>query len=126
MSYPWAGFGPLLFEGDEGPVFGSDTGWNRVPSLDRARPLGSTRDSVVTLALGSFERSFEVYLTPTRATFLESLLATAATFTDWDRPDPDSRSALLSAFSRMELVKASCAKDGTLSRWHCRVTLVSL
>lgn len=127
MSYPWPSFGAaFLFERSEQPLYGSDLGWNsQSPTIDRRRPLGSATDSIVTLAVGSAERTFEVYLTPTRARVLEALVTTTAVLTDWEKPDPDSRAAYLLSVVRLELLKSVCFDGVTLARWRCALHFIS-
>lgn len=125
MAYPWPGFGSILFARDEIPIFGTDMGWQRLPSIDRARPLGSATDSIVTTAAGSATRSFEVYLSPTRLAALEALVNTTATFTDWGRPTPDSRSAFLFTLLNLERLAVKCHDGVTRQRFRVRVELIS-
>lgn len=126
MSYPFAGLGSFLFDRDEHPIFSSDMGWNRArPSIDRQRPLGSATDSIVTIALGSAERSFSMYLSPDRAVELEQMVNTTADFTDWTRPEPDTRQAFLASVIRQEIVQVICTDGVTRARWRCSVSLVS-
>ncbi len=35
MAYPWPGFSSFLFTREEIPIFGTDMGWQRLPSIDR-------------------------------------------------------------------------------------------
>jgi len=126
MSYPWAGFGTFLFARDEQPIFGSDTGWDRDPSYSEQRPLGSAIDSIVTMALGSARRSFACYLSPDRFDALEALVNTAAAFTDWKRPTPDSRSAFLETLHPVDqYVMVVCSDGVTRRRIQATVALVS-
>lgn len=91
--YPYPSFGGFQFKRDE--HFYTDTNWVKTPSYQRQRPLGSATDVALALAIGSAERSFELYLTPTRFAQIEAMLNTRATLTDWGRPVPDSREAFL-------------------------------
>ena len=126
MSYPFSGFGTFLFDREEQPVFGSDLGWNRPsPSVERSRPLGSSTDSIVTLAIGSAERSFEMYLSPQRVRDLEARVTTTGLLTDWERPDPDSRQAFLVSVVRQQLLNISCWDGVTRARWRVSVRFVS-
>lgn len=117
MAYPWPGFGTFVFTREERPIHGSDTGWQRDhPNYDVAMPLGSSRDSVVLIAVGSARRSFECYLSPTRYTALEALLTTSAVFTDWSQPTPDSRQAVLMALSAIDQYVTMRCSDGVTRR----------
>lgn len=125
MAYPFPGFGTFMFQRSEWPLFGTDTGWNRELSVAQARPLGSSRDSVVTLAAGSQVRSFECLLTPTRYAELLALLNTTATFVDWERPVPNSQSAFLKTVTQSEWLRSANPDDtGTRKRIRTRVELV--
>jgi hypothetical protein len=127
VAYPWAGFGTFQFSRDEQPIFGSDTGWARPqPSYSQSRPLGSATDSIVTLAMGSAVRSYEVYLTPTRFTALEALVNTRGLHTDWNRPTPDSRQAFLaSLIPQDQNVMVVCDDGVTRRRIRAVVELIS-
>lgn len=91
--YPYPSFGGFQFHKDES--WYSDTNWVKIPSYQRSRPLGSATDVAIALSIGSAERSFELYLTPTRFSQLEGMVNTTAQFTDRGRPIPDSRQAFL-------------------------------
>ncbi|KKN05740.1 hypothetical protein LCGC14_1084330 [marine sediment metagenome] len=123
--FPWPGFSSILFTRDEIPIFGTDMGWQRLPSIDRTRALGSATDSIVTTAAGSATRSFEIYLSPTRLAALEALVNTTGTFTDWERPTPDSRSAFLRALLNLERLTVKCNDGTTRQRFRVRVELIS-
>ncbi len=129
MSYPFAGFGTVLFTREEMPLPGTDVGWVRSPTYSRVRPLGSARDSILTLAIGSAERSWELYLAPARLAALEALLNSTATLVDWDRPVPDQRSAFLTGVEPQEFVAVACRDDGsspgTARRIRTKLTWVS-
>jgi len=126
MPYPWPSFGSFLFEEGEAPIFGTDIGWGRSLKLSQESPLGSATDSIVALAVGSAMREFECLLPPSRFTQLEALLNTAALFTDWERPAPDSRSAYLRAVEPINrTVVVNCPDGSTLRRVRTRVSLVS-
>lgn len=125
MAYPWPGFDTFLFTRDEAPITGSDTGWNQAPSYARSRPLGGTSDSIVTLAIGSAERTLEVFLSPDRFAALAALVNTSATFTDWERPTPDSRSAFLTSLQQQEFVAVRCSDGSTQKRIRTAINLVS-
>ena len=125
MPYPWPSFGSFLFARDETPIWGSDQGWRRSPTYARRRPLGSATDSVLTLAIGSADRSFELYLSPSRLAILEALVNTSALFTDWERPTPDSRTALLSLVEPLEWLAVACTDGTTQKRVRVNVVLVS-
>lgn len=122
MPYPWFSFGNFLFEREETPLLGSDTGWAISPSIARARALGSTTDSVLTVALGSMDRSFDLLLSPARYAALQALAGTTAVLTDWKRPTPDTRNAVLSGVVlSSEEIMVRC-HDGT-RQLKRRVTL---
>ena len=125
MAFPFAGFSSFLFTREEIPIFGTDLGWQRLPSIDRTRPLGSATDSIVTTAAGSATRAFELYLDPTRLAALEALVNTTATFTDWERPTPDSRSAFLSTLLNLQRLAVKCHDGVTRQRFRVRVELIS-
>lgn len=127
MSYPWPSFSTdFLFQRDEQPIFGTDTGWARAPSYSRSRPLGSATDSIVVLAIGSAIRSFECYLSPDRFDTLEGYINTSASFTDWERPTPDSRDAFLLQITPLDPdVRVVCSDGVTRKRIRTRVDLVS-
>lgn len=95
MAYPWPGFGTFQFTRAERPLDGLGGGWNYTPAEARSRALGAYSDSVVLLNVGSGTRQFDCYLSPARFNQLRALLWTVDTFTDWDRPVPDSRPARL-------------------------------
>lgn len=96
-----AGFGGFTFAADEGAAPGSDSGWVTTLKTDRATPLGSARDSIVTLGVGSATRAFEVSLTLARYAVLLALLNTVATFTDWE-DTPNSRAAFLAGVAPVD------------------------
>ena len=125
MAYPFAGFGSMLFPREEMPIFGTDMGWNRSPSLSRARPLGSATDSIVTLAIGSAVRTFELYLYPARFAQLQALVNTSAAFVDWERPTPDNRQAFLSKVEQVAWVASLCSDGTTEKKIRTRVELIS-
>jgi hypothetical protein len=125
MAYPWASFGAFLFQKEERPLHGSDSGWNRSPSVSRSRPLGASTDDIVALAIGSAERSFECHLTPSRFATLQALVNTTGTFVDWDRPTPDSRSAYLQRVTQVSWVAALCEDGTTQRKIRTRFDLVS-
>jgi fructose-1,6-bisphosphatase/inositol monophosphatase family enzyme len=125
MAYPWAGFGAFLFQREEWPLPDTDTGWNRSPSINRSRPLGSATDDIVALAIGSAERSFECHLSPSRYAALEALVNTTNSFTDWSRPIPDSRSAYLAKVTQLAWVAALCSDGSTERKIRARIELVS-
>lgn len=79
-----ATLGALTILGTEGPEAGSDTGWNREISFSNNRNLGSQRDSVLQMALGSHTRSFNVFLTRARFLAFQALQGASVTFTDWE------------------------------------------
>lgn len=125
MAYPFAGFGSFLFQRDEWPLPGTDTGWNRSPSISRSRPLGAATDDIVALAIGSAERNFECHVTPARFAALEALVNTSGAFIDWGRPTPDSRTAYLQRLTQLGSVAAICEDGQTRRKVRVRLELVS-
>jgi hypothetical protein len=117
-----AAFGGFTFATDEGPAPGTDTGWANQLSLDRARPLGSARDSIVTLAVGSATRAFQVSLTLARYAVLLAMINTVATFTDWESV-PDVRSAFLAGVTPVDQATPWSGETG--NRIAVRVELIS-
>ena len=79
-----ATIGGLTIQGTEGPVSGSDTGWNRDITVQQSRPLGSQIDVVLQMALGSHVRSFSLFLTRARFQAFYALQGTVVRFTDWE------------------------------------------
>lgn len=127
MGYPWPGFGTFKFAREEQPIFGTDTLWGRSPSYSRARPLGATVDSVVTMAIGSAVRTFECYLSPDRFDELEALVNTSGSFVDWKRPFPDSRDAFLLQLTIIDPdVRVVCSDGVTRQRVRTKLDLMSL
>lgn len=125
MAFPWPSLDTFLFERDERPLDGTDSGWNIRPSYSRSRALGANLDNVVTLAIGSAERSFEAYLAPARFSALSALVNTPATFTDWQQPDPDSRAAFILNVTELGRTRVLCSDGVTRERVHARVELLS-
>lgn len=123
MPFPWPSFGGFRFLGvNERPIFRTDRGWNISITTSRQRPLGTATDSIVTLAIGSASRSFELYLTPARFATLQALVNTTALFTDWDRPDPDSRQAFLASVMQLDRTPVKvCDSNGNPTRFPNRV-----
>lgn len=129
MPWPWPSFGGFLFKHDEQPVWGTDAGWALSPAYYRAKPFGSTTDVITAIAIGSAERTFEMYFTPRRFLQLQLLLNTRAIFTDWDRP-ADSRMAFLSGLEPIENAISANGATGSVQKSFIRkrkakVTLVS-
>jgi hypothetical protein len=125
MGYPFAGFGGFIFHEDERAISETDSRWVREPKRDRSSPLGSARDTIVTLALGSADREFEILFEPTRFAAFEALVGTTDTFTDWTRPTPDSRSAYLARAQHLTDVSVVCADNSTRRKVRARVSLIS-
>lgn len=122
--YPWAGFSSFVFTPSEQPM--DDTHWKIGPNYSRRKPLGSTVDSIVTLGIGSADRTLEdIYFEPDRFATLQSLVNTLGTFTDWDRPVPDSRSAFLANVIEVERVAVACADNSRRMKIKARIELVS-
>jgi hypothetical protein len=114
MPYPWPSFGGFLFRLSEHAIWQTDTGWVISPTYVRQRPLGSGTDAIVTTAIGSSERSFDMLLDPQRLQSLQGLLNTKATFTDWRRPAPDSRPAFLAGIAIVQDVIAKESKQNAV------------
>ena len=116
-----AAFGGFTFQTDESPLAAVDTGWVRMPKIDRSTNLGAGRDSIVTLGVGSALRGFELYMTSARYATLAALQNTVANFTDWDAV-PDVRSAFL---ARVEPVQWATPWAGTAAHQvRVRVELI--
>jgi hypothetical protein len=124
MAYPFAGFGSIFFADDERPLETSDSNWINEPSYARSRALGSAKDNIRTLAIGSAERSFEILMTASRYAAARALINTTATFTDWDRPTPDSRSAKLANVRFVANVGVLCSDGATRRKIRCRWELI--
>lgn len=124
MAYPFAGFGSLLFQDDERPLEDTDTYWLNEPSVARSRSLGSAKDNKRTLAIGSATRSFEILMTPTRFAAAKALINTADTFTDWERPTPDSRTASVLNVRFVRNVAVLCSDSVVRRKIRCRWELV--
>lgn len=125
MPYPWPSFGSFQWHRDETAIFGTDTGWNRQPGYAQSRPLGSARDSIVTLAIGSAARKFECLLSPSRYDELAGLVNSAAFFTDWERPAPGQRFAFLANIEQRQWVAVRCSDGETEKRIRTVVSLIS-
>jgi hypothetical protein len=125
MSFPFAGFSSYLFANDERPVRDSDTDWNVAPTVNRSRSLGTATDRIQAMAIGSAERSFELFLEPARFATLKALINTTATFTDWTRPTPDSRSAYLQNVRSGGNIAVLCSDGATRRKIRALVTLIS-
>jgi hypothetical protein len=81
----------------EGPEPGSDTGWNRQISYAQNRNLGSQRDTMLQMALGSHTREFVLNLSQARFLTLQAIQGATMTFTDWYG---DSRTVLVQSIER--------------------------
>ena len=81
---PVAHFGELRIEVNEGPLPGTDTGWNRFISIEQTRNLGAVRDHVLQTALGSHERQFQIFLSRDRFLQFQAIQGTVMPFTDWN------------------------------------------
>ena len=125
MAYPFAGFSSFLFQRDEMPTDSVGGQWNVGPNYQKSRPLGATRDSILTVAVGSAVRSFECYMFPARYATLRALINTAGLFTDWTRPTPDSRQAFLDNAEDLGSVAVLCDDGTTQRKIRVRVTLTS-
>lgn len=125
MPYPWPSFGGFVFRREEHIIWGTDVGWAESPSYSRQRPFGSETDSIISLAIGSAERQFEINLTPTRMAALRLMLNARALLTDWARPTPDSRMAFLTEITPLEEV-ISFSREATAARkYRVRLAFVS-
>lgn len=126
MPYPWPSFDDFVFARSEGPILGSDTGWQPQPNIGQAPILGGLTSSPIMLGLVS-DRSFECYMTPARVAELRAWLGVRGTFTDWERPTPASRAAMIvdAAFQEQDIgVRAGETHVRQLTR--LRVSLVGL
>lgn len=81
----------------EGPEQASDSGWNREISFVNTRNLGSQRDSMLQMALGSHTRSFKLFLSRARFLAFKALQGQLTTFMDWEG---DSRSVVVNLVRR--------------------------
>lgn len=79
-----ATLGSLTIAATEGPVPGSDTGWNRAISTQQTRPLGAEKDVILLMALGSHTRSFSLFLTRARFLVFQALQGRVLSFVDWE------------------------------------------
>lgn len=121
MGYPWPSFGTFQFKREESAHFETDAGWVLAPSFVQQRPIGSTVDNVFAVSIGSATRSFEITLTRTRFLELQQFLNTTAVFTDWNRPQPDTREAFLSEVTPLEQV----SNVALVRKLRVRISLVS-
>lgn len=121
MAYPHAGFGNFLFQPEERPEVGSDSGWKLKPTVQKSLPGGANKHDLQVMAIGSSERSFEILLSRERIDDLEASLATTELFTDWSEPIPDSREAFLMLVDPGDEVRVRCP-DGTTA-WRRRTTI---
>jgi len=127
MPYPFASFGAFYFQRSEWPLDGTDSGWNYEPKRSIRQALGSSRDDILLLAVGSQMRQFECLLSPARLATLRGLLGTTALFTDWERPTPTSFNAYLANATQTESVAVMCrdALGVTQKRLRVKVELIS-
>lgn len=125
MAYPWAGFSNLLFERGEEPIRGTDSDWVVNPSYARSRPLGSAVDSILTTAIGSATRTLQAYFSPDRLALLEALQNTLGVFTDWERPTPDTRNAVLLRVIPISRETMVCPDGSTNLRIRTQLELAS-
>lgn len=123
--YPWPSHGGFLFRKEESPIYNTDIGWGLIPSINQSRALGSSTDIIQTIAIGSATRSWEAYFTADRYKALQLRIGTKALLTDWDRPNPDSRMAVLTALELIETI-GGIMPTGILQRKrHVKLTFVS-
>lgn len=125
MGYPFPSLGGFNFYRYETAIYGSDTNWAKSPSYNSQRPLGSATNVSIALAIGSSERSFDVYLTQERFNALESLINTRVTFTDWKRPTPDSRVVFVTQVTPAEEGWSFKPTDRANRKIRTRVSLVT-
>lgn len=125
MAFPFAGFGTFQFRREEGPLIDSDSDWVGSISASRTRPLGSSTDNIVVMAVGSEERQLEFLFSPDRLDMLRALVGTTATFVDWDRPVPRQRSVFLAAVEPQAQLAVVCEDGETKRRIRTRITLLS-
>lgn len=117
-----ASLGGFTFATDEQPPPEADTGWVTTLKLDRVSPLGSAKDSIVTLAVGSATRAFEVWLTLARYATLAGLVNTVVSFTDWEAV-PNTRNAFVAGVNPVDYSGPWSGETGNMVR--VRVELVS-
>jgi hypothetical protein len=126
MAYPWASYGNVKWLRSEIPIRGTDTRWSRRNvSRDVVGNLGSTKDSIVTLALRSAVRTWEAWYDVDRFSLMESLVGTIATLTDWDQPVPQERAAYLERVEFIEQEYFRCAPGETRLRYRARLDWIS-
>lgn len=126
-SWPWHSFGTFRFKHTEAPVLGTDRGWILTPTLARSRPLGSARDDIAVLSVGSMTREYEAIFEYDRFNTLRALINTAGVFTDNDRPSPGQQQAFLvnvEPLDRTISVKG-CDVDGSHLRVRAKLSFVS-
>lgn len=126
MPYPWPSFGSFIFKRDESPMFGTDLGWQRSHSYARDVVVGGTSDSVIHMSAGSPERTFECWLSPERLAELQAVTGTRALFTDWQRPTPDSRKAVLQDVRVQDEGAVACSDGETRRKLRARISLVGV
>ncbi len=80
-------------------VPGSDSGWNLQPGIQQSHPLGSDRDSILTMYLGSKIRNFTLATSPARFVQLALLMTRTLTFTDWTG---DTRTVYVKTVARQQ------------------------
>lgn len=115
-----------MFSRPETVRFGTDAGWVRQAHFNVQSPLGSAVDNITTLALGSLTRSFEVVLSPDRYAELAALLNVTSSFTDWQRPLPDSRPAVMMDMDPLEyLIQVNPRNGATEQRIRTKLTFLS-
>lgn len=125
--WPWPSLGGFQFKREEQPVYGTDLGWVQNPVYIRQTPLGSGGDTIVTTALGSMERNFEVYLSEDRFAILKAMANASYLFTDWSKPRPDSRQAFLSSVIQQDIgLHAKPDTNQTYKVSRVRVSLLSV
>lgn len=125
MAYPFPSFSSFQFRKEEQPVWESDAGWVLAPTYSRTRPFGSNADVITTLAIGSAERSFELYLSVDRFEELQGLLNTSGEFTDWARPFPDSRLVFLTEMTPISDAVSNVPGGINLRKRRTKITFVS-
>lgn len=124
--FPWPSFGSFQFKKTETAHWETDSGWALAPTYSQTRPIGSNKDHIIAVAIGSATRSFEVNLEQDRFNILQGMLNTVAEFTDWTRPIPSSRQAFLTEVVPVEQLVHLAPEGGSFNReLRVRISLVS-
>jgi hypothetical protein len=105
---PYAAWAGRPFYADEEPV--ADTGWYLPKAtVDVVAPVGSLKDSAVTLGIGGKRRVIEMYMTTARLRYFLWYVGMAGPLADWDSPQVIENAFLLSC----DVVEAMTGSYGT-------------